>query len=152
MAELLLVMVLVSLLFTVVFVYVNPNEARQKARDSKRITDIVVLEQAVNEYVLANKSYPGSLNTLRISNVLPVGSTSLQNADDGWIGADLSAFTSRMPTDPTNDATYHYSYYHNNTSFELNAKLEILTSEMTNDGGNDPNTYEVGNNLLLISP
>jgi hypothetical protein len=57
-----------------------------------------------------------------------------------------------MPIDPINDPTYYYSYFQNGSGYELNARLEFSPDLMQNDGGNDPDMYEIGNNLLLISP
>jgi len=130
----------------------NPTEKSKKARDEKRISDIQTIDRAVTEFMLNNKRYPDTENVLRNSSVLPIGSVALNNVNKGWIFENLTAYLPTLPTDPINDATYYYSYIHNVSGYELNAQLEIITDEPTNDGGNDTAVYEVGNNLTLISP
>jgi hypothetical protein len=110
------------------------------------------LDRAITEYKVDEGSYPDTVDTLRTSTVLPAGSTALTNVRTGWIAQNLSAYASRLPIDPINDATYFYSYYHDADTYELNARLEYNFDLMTSDGGNDPNLYEVGNNLGLITP
>jgi hypothetical protein len=125
---------------------------KSRARDDRRLSDINILDQAINEYLLDNGDYPDVVGTLRDSTSLPSGNTSLDNSSDGWIDADLSKYTAKLPVDPLNDATYHYSYYHNITGYELNAVLEYYTEYAQEDGGDDPDIYEMGNNTTLISP
>lgn len=150
--ELVAVLSLLSLLFSIVFLYVRPLDQLKKGRDRKRLSDISTLDRAISEFALDEKRYPDQIDTLRKSNVLPTGSSNVSNANLGWIYDNLSRYTPSLPIDPVNDSTYHYSYTHNGKSYELNAKMEYLTNEMQNDGGNDPLNYEQGNNLKLISP
>jgi len=150
--ELVAVCAILSIITLLGVFYLNPTEKLKKERDAKRISDIQTIDRAVTEFSLNNKRYPDVENILRKSTVLPAGSTALNNTNKGWIFENLSAYTPRLPTDPLNDATYYYSYTHNASGYELNAKLEILTDEPANDGGDNLSMYEVGNNLTLISP
>ncbi len=150
--ELLLVITLMVLLVIIILGALNPKEMQSRARDTKRLSDLQKIERAVNEYETVNKTYPGSLGVLRSSNTLPSESTNLQLSADGWMGANLSPYLEVQPTDPLNDSSFHYSYKHDASGYELDAKLEYYTDKMTNDGGNDANLYEVGNNLSLIFP
>jgi len=125
---------------------------KKKARDTKRLSDLSVLDRAVNEYQMDTKVYPDTESVLRVSIILPTGNQQLENASSGWIDQDMSNYMSKIPTDPVNDATYHYSYLHNNSSYEINARLEYFSEKAQNDGGDDSAMYEEGNNLLLISP
>jgi type II secretory pathway pseudopilin PulG len=150
--EILVIIAVLGILFAVFAGNVHPEENRKKARDAKRLADLMTLDRAIIEYRLTNNVYPGAQDVLRVSTSLPPTSTELFNAKEGWIGADISEYSPKMPVDPTNDATYFYSYIHDKTSYELNAKMEIFLDTMINDGGNDPNMYEIGNNLILISP
>ncbi len=151
--ELVLVMaVMATVMITAVAVY-NPVEGRAKARDNKRINDAFVLERIVTEFHLDTGSYPDIPDTLRTSNTLPVGtSISLDSSAAGWINQDLRNYSTFLPLDPLNDATNHYSYIHNGTTYEINVRMERALSEMANDGGNDVNMYEIGTDLNLISP
>ncbi|MBI2025123.1 MAG: type II secretion system protein [Candidatus Harrisonbacteria bacterium] len=83
----------------------------------------------------------------------------------GWVFANLSLTTggspiSALPRDPVNDATNNYQYSCGNevngisTTFEINANMQSLrystgggddVESNTSDGGNDDNSYEIGN-------
>lgn len=152
MLELIISLAIIMILVTASIIVINPVEKKEKARDNKRLSDISTLDRAINEYLLDNGNYPDAVDTLRESNSLPVGSSALYNAVGGWIAADISKYTSKMPVDPLNDATYHYSYYHTVSAYELDTPMEYLTDEPQNDGGDDPVVYELGNDLTLISP
>ena len=150
--ELIAVVAIIAILATLVVVFVNPKTQMEKSRDEKRLSDLSIIDRTISEFVLDQKRYPDQENILRKSNTLPTGSTNLGSSNLGWIYDNLSAYNSMLPTDPKNDENYYYSYFHNSTGYEINARLEILTDEMANDGGNDTNLYEMGNNLNLISP
>ena len=82
-------------------------------------------------------------------------------AGAGWVPVDFTGIpggspVTTLPIDPSNDATYFYSYACNNTAktFELGANMESTryanggTDDKeinTKDGGNNDNVYEVGN-------
>lgn len=150
--ELIIVITLISILASVSILVLDPAEKRARARDNRRLSDLSTLDRVINEFLLDNGDYPDLSLVLRDSTTLPVGGISVDNASSGWIDVDLSAYTSHLPVDPVNDATYRYYYYHDNTGYELNAVLETLSDEAVNDGGDDADRYEVGNNLTLISP
>jgi type II secretory pathway pseudopilin PulG len=150
--EIVIVTGLLIMLSTLLVINLDPIGNKKKARDGKRISDISTIDTAISEFVADKKRYPDESDILRQSTILPGGSTQLTGSNMGWIKENLSSYISMLPIDPVNDDTYHYHYIHNATGYELNAKLEIFTSEMIDDGGNDNNFYEVGNNLNLISP
>ncbi|KKS07181.1 hypothetical protein A3K01_01820 [candidate division WWE3 bacterium RIFOXYD1_FULL_43_17] len=131
---------------------IAPSNSKGRSRDARRMSDISNLDRALNEYKMDFGVYPGEENTLYTSNVVPSGSPSIYSPTSGWVPADLSDYFPKYPTDPVNDATYHYEYVHNSVSYEISARAEQLVQEPSNDGGNDPSSYELGNNLLLISP
>ncbi len=140
------------MLLALAVVAYNPIERNKQARDGKRISDISKIDRAISEFMLDKKYYPDTEGVLRLSTTLPDGSTSLNKSNKGWIFDNLSSYIPMLPADPINDATYRYSYIRGSNGYELNAKLESMTDEMVNDGGNDNLMYEVGNNLNLISP
>jgi prepilin-type N-terminal cleavage/methylation domain-containing protein len=152
LVELLVASTIALILLGITLAVYNPVERNKKARDGKRISDISKIDGAINEFVLDKKHYPDTSGVLRYSNVLPSGSISLNKSKNGWIYDDLSSYIPMLPTDPINDATYRYSYIRGSNGYELNAKLEVMTDEMVNDGGNDNAMYEAGSNLNLISP
>ena len=150
--EITLVVMILLILFSFLIINYNPVTQKASARDKKRISDLSTLDRAINEYMLDTKAFPDLENTLRISTLLPDGGTSVDNAASGWIQGNLSEYTSYLPIDPINDAIYRYSYIRGSNGYELNAKLESMSDEMLNDGGNDSLMYEAGSNLNLISP
>lgn len=147
--EMIIVCSIIIMIVTLVTIYTDPAGKRKKARDEKRLSDVLTIDRAINEFVLDHKRYPDQSNILRKSTILPSGSVHISNSDKGWIFENLSSYIPMLPVDPINDETYYYSYFRNSVGYELNAKLEILVEEMINDGGNDPEYYEIGNNLNL---
>ena len=152
LVELVVVLSISLIIFGSVSLVIDPLSLKQKGRDNKRLSDISTLDRAVNEFMLDNKKYPDTSGVLRKSTILPVNADALVTSNFGWIQADLSPYISKLPIDPENNETFFYSYIHDDTSYEINAQMEIFTEKMTTDGGNDNARYEVGNNLLLISP
>ena len=131
---------------------ISPASSKGKARDNKRLSDVSTLDRAVNEYKLDYGQYPGQESFLYTSDTLPAGSPNIYSAVSGWIPVDLSDYIPKYPADPVNDATYRYEYIQNTAGYEISTRLEQLTEEASSDGGNDPAKYELGINLLLISP
>lgn len=152
LVEIIVSMGIVVLISTLIIVYMDPTNTRARFRDNKRISDLSVLDRCIAEYYQDHETFPDSINILRTSNTLPAASTKLSNANMGWIAGDISAYNSKMPIDPLNDNTYKYYYIQNGIAYEIDAVLETDTTDMQNDGGNDPLRYEVGTNLNLISP
>jgi type II secretory pathway pseudopilin PulG len=149
--EILITIAIIMVLFVAVMLIINPVELQKRGRDNKRISDISALDRAIGEYLLDKKYYPDTADVTRTSNVLPTGNTGpLSKSSDGWIDANLSSYNPSLPTDPLNDATYHYTYRHNSSGYELNAVLEYLTSYSNGDGGNNSEVYEVGNDLTIL--
>ncbi len=130
---------------------ISPTEVRQRARDEKRLSDLSTLDNIINEFKLDNDRYPDTPNTLRESTVLPSGNAGpLYSETDGWLDGNFSAFVNRLPTDPFNNASYHYYYQHNGYTYELNARLEYYSQYAENDGGNNPLLYELGDDLTIL--
>lgn len=151
--ELLAVMAMMSVLLSVVYFSTDVLGNKMRTRDTKRLSDLNLFDRAINEYLLDNKSYPDLAQTLRVSTTIAAGGSSLESALSGWVDENFTGYLTKIPTDPINDEHYFYSYIQDGSNgYEINAVLESMVLEMQNDGGNDPNRYEMGNNLLLISP
>lgn len=150
--ELMLAVTIVGLIVAAIFIKVDPTNRKSAARDGKRLSDIALLDRVISEYYLDNEVYPDLQDTVRQSTSLPDGGLGLDNSQGGWILQNLSTYTSRLPLDPLNDETYYYTYIHDDFSYELNARLEVLSEYAQDDGGDDATLYEIGNNLQLISP
>ncbi|MBN1162671.1 hypothetical protein JXA34_02925 [Patescibacteria group bacterium] len=124
--ELVISVAVISVLFSVVYLFMRPAEYKAKARDNKRMSDLANFERMINEFYIDNGYYPD----IQVD--------------------DLSMYNVKIPQDPINDATYFYTYQTDGAVYEINARLEYLTEEMEDDGGNQSEFYEVGNNLYLL--
>lgn len=172
--ELLIVIGILAVLATAATLVLNPAELLRQSRDSTRISDLSTLNNALALYV-TNVSSPdldgstSSCTTLCYTHASPSancggrhsGKTTTTDAtrevdSNGWIPVDFTGIPggaplSVLPIDPTNSATYFYSYACNNTAitYELNAVFEstkYLTTEDYDgeDGGDVAGAYEVG--------
>lgn len=72
----------------------------------------------------------------------------------GWLPINFQNVAilniSRLPLDPLPTTQYYAYACRTNFNYELNAKLESNTSLMQNDGGDQPNVYEVGPDKTII--
>jgi type II secretory pathway pseudopilin PulG len=149
--ETVIVFGIISILSAILIVYMRPVEQQRKARDAVRLSDISTLDRTIVEYRLDKGGYPDAIDTLRTSTTLPEGNVGpVAVAADGWIDVNLASYLSKLPIDPVNDGTFHYSYRHTLTGYEVNVVLEHNIDKMQNDGGDDPNVYELGNDLTIL--
>ena len=85
------------------------------------------------------------------------------NATDGtgWLPINFKGVAAlnlnALPLDPSNTATdakpgayYTFGCRSSNTTYELDARLEVLTADSANDGGNNPQVYEVGTDKTIL--
>ena len=148
--ELMIAVLMLLVLLASSLLILDPIGSKKRANDNKRLSDISILERAVNEYRIDNNAYPDTVSTLRQSDVLAVNGSNLAISTGGWIAANLSNYVTKQPVDPINTSNYVYKYIHNSKSYEINCVLEDSLTTMQNDGGNNAAVYEVGNNLTLI--
>lgn len=148
--EFLVVTAIMLVLATSVLIYTNPVENRKKARDQRRLTDMAQLSEAFEEFKADNKVYPDIKNMARYSNVVATNGGNVSNASGGWIDENMTGYLNVLPIDPINSDDYVYTYIRDDLSFELNCKLEYYTETMSQDNGNNPTLYEVGDNLNLL--
>ena len=88
------------------------------------------------------------------------GSSSTAVDGTGWLPVNFSGVTilqlSKLPLDPRNTGhsgipSLYYSYAcKTDLTYELNANMESNTSAEANDGGNNPNLYEIGPNKDIL--
>ena len=126
--ELLVVIAIIGLLSTIVVI--SLNQARAKARDAKRMADLVQLRQALDLYAADNGGqYPPSPCGYNCNNYW---------CSTNWTGGvfeiSLSPYMSRLPVDPINDApgpwaadnnSYCYgNVFTNPPQYDLTTQLE----------------------------
>jgi type II secretion system protein G len=116
--ELLVVIAIIGLLASIVLV--SLNTARQKARDTKRLGDLRQVMTALELYYdsQATPAYP-SVVGCTVANWSGTMSTALQGG---------TGFMTKVPVDPTNNATYYYAYASDGTDYVLWSKLEISSN------------------------
>lgn len=166
LVELLVVIAIVAILAAVVVLIINPLELTRRGRDAARLADLANLQNAINVAV-QEATGSGAVTVLcKAAGAYPCSGKS--NVDsrasngNGWVKTDLSAQQSvsvpTLPIDPSNGATYHYTYCAAGDAWEINAVLESAQQKgrMVSDGGNEnaddtTGRYEVGSNLTLIA-
>jgi len=122
--ELIISISVIMILISGVSLIIRPGELKARARDNRRLSDLNTFESGVNQFRLENDRYPTP--------------------------EELSLYMVKVPVDPINTGMYQYSYSFSGTSYELNARLEYFTAYAADDGGTDPDIYEVGNDLTIF--
>lgn len=108
--ELLVVIAIIGILATIVMV--SLNTARQKARDSRRVSDARQIQLAEQMYYDANGNYSQTLAAL------------------------VPTYLSVTPTDPSNSGSYVYSYAVDAspaTTYVFKAVLETTNTALSSD-------------------
>jgi len=145
--ELLVVIAVVAFLSTITFALLS--NAREKARDSRRLSDINNIEEALSLYYDSNGQYPPH-NAVRTCNV--AGGCG-PGGGDIWddLGTSLAAYFTTIPIDPSglqNNYRYHYDADSSNNyqTYGLSTELESSSgnSLMIGDGGFFDGRYEIG--------
>ena len=115
--ELLVVIAIIGLLSTMSVVALG--SARQKSRDSKRLSDIKQVQTALELYYTDQGSYPvqGTAITLGTTNYICLG-----NTEGGFTTTGCAdAYMGLVPADPGDNT---YSYVSDGTTYTITANLE----------------------------
>lgn len=116
--ELLVVIAIIGLLSTLAVVALG--SARQKARDSKRTSDLKQMQTALELYYTDNNEYPTTAST----STLGTGDFAcLNNSTSGWLATGCAApYMGLVPSDP---GTGSYTYQSTDGStYNISATLE----------------------------
>ncbi|MDP2856017.1 MAG: DUF1566 domain-containing protein [bacterium] len=176
--ELIVVIAILALLMGIVTITINPSEILKKSRDTKRISNLNSLNNALFIFQATRfNAYTGTVNTVYVSipdsystcaNLgLPAGYTyqcsplaNYRKTDGtGWIpvnfdSLDTGSPLSSLPIDSTNTtSTGLYYIYVTGGSWELNAQFESSSyaEQASIDGGDSDSTYETGTDLTLFA-
>ncbi len=145
-----------------VWLILNPLELKKRLNDSIRLSDLAILQQAVNNSI-SEATISGRVILCPIQTMNCKGSTSdsdankLKSDGSGWVKADLSTQKSinipTLPIDPVNNGEFNYRFYSDGKAWEIDTVLEssFYRQRMVGDGGNNDSRYEVGTNLTLIN-
>lgn len=178
--ELLIVIAILAILATTVVLVLNPAQLLAEARDGQRLNDLGTIRSALTLYLASVTSADldggtSSCSTLCYTHASGVAvncgsrhgtkTTTIDGTREvngsGWLPVDFTGISggapmALLPIDPTNDATYFYSYACDNTAktFELDANMESSrysspsgsgdVESASKDGGNNDNVYETG--------
>lgn len=163
--ELLVVISIIAIIAAVVSIIINPLETIRRARDANRLSDLANLQIAINVLI---QEKPGASQTVlcQAPSSPPCSGTSTdsnsRNPDgSGWVKVKFDPAgagpisSSTLPTDPINSGGSVYTYATNaaGEKWEINAVLESDREKwrMQQDGGNNPNKYEIGLGLDILN-
>lgn len=124
--ELLVVIAIIGLLATLAVVALQ--NARQKSRDAKRVSDIKQLQTALDLYYSDNTTYPVEAVAITLGQA-----TSDALCGDGFVAAGDASCTAnetymdRVPADPIDADTNIYQYTGDTTSYSITFELEGAT-------------------------
>ena len=127
--ELLVVIAIIGLLSTLAVV--SLNNARTKARDSKRLADLKQMQTALELYNTDNNTYPsGNAVTLGDADNICLNSTGLTTA--ALCGA--TPYMGLVPADPSSGQSYTYTGA--TSTYTITATLETDVSPLSAGGIN----------------
>ena len=132
------------------------QKVNMKARDALRLSDMAMLYQAIQAKI-QNTEAEDKLYYILCSQVktpcegssFPVSGTTRRTDGSGWLRIifskkELVKYTI-LPLDPLNNAEYKYTYFSDGKMWKIETKLESDSNKkkMENDGGANPDKYEV---------
>ncbi len=123
--ELLVVIAIIGLLSTLAVVALG--SAREKARDSKRLSDLKQTQTALELYYTDNSAYP----TMASSTIIGAGSYACLNASGFSTAGCATPYMGQIPADP---GSGNYTYVSaDGTTYTIAATLEGTVSGLTGD-------------------
>ncbi len=155
LVELLVVIAIIAVLSVIGLAFYGKLTAR--ARDVVRLSDLGDLSRAIVIAMHDSEDYKATLcqNTSLPcqGSSYPLLSDSRNTDGTGWVKVDFDNKNginfSQLPIDPTNDSTYNYIYMSDGTNWKMEAVFESDNYKhlMQDDGGSDPEKYEVGSRI-----
>ncbi|MBU2542039.1 prepilin-type N-terminal cleavage/methylation domain-containing protein [Patescibacteria group bacterium] len=121
--ELLVVIAIIGLLSTLAVVALG--SAREKARDSKRLSDLKQTQTALELYYTDNSAYP----TAASSTVIGTGAFACLNSIGFAATGCLSPYMGQVPSDPGSGTYYYVSA--DGTTYTITATLEGIVSGLS---------------------
>lgn len=99
--ELLVVIAILSVLLVIVLVAINPARQTREARNTQRRADVLTILNAVNQYFVANGSFPAGVSTVSAARIDDGLSTFCANLVPDYVAA--------LPFDPRGGQGYKFS-------------------------------------------
>ena len=124
--ELLVVIAIIGLLATLAVVALQ--NARQKSRDAKRVSDIKQLQTALDLFYSDNTTYPAEAAAVTLGQATTdaLCGGGFVAAGDASCTADAT-YMDRVPADPVDNALLIYQYTGDATSYSVTFELEGAT-------------------------
>ena len=140
-----MVIAIIGLLASIVLV--SLNTARQKARDSRRLSDLRQVALALELYYdNNNNAYP----------LITAGCTSANWQNQMTTALEGGGYMTEVPIDPLNGATYWYAYSSTLTTgaeYVLKARLELAGNPaFVTDVDGEPLGCTVANSASCVDP
>lgn len=129
--ELLVVIAIIGILSSVVLA--SLNQARMKARDAKRISDLGEIRKAIFLYYTTTGHFPRESEG---SNGKICGAA-CAGSDPDNINAVLSQYMGAVPVDPVNDTTRYYYYDGSHACGGSPTSSVVFAQEMETQAGNN---------------
>ncbi len=166
--ELLVVVAVIAVLATIVILTLNPAELIRQARDSKRVSDLNVLHNALGIYLadvtsidlgVSGRCYQSiAVATTGCTVFFPTAgstvSTSSRKIDStGWVPVNFNLIGSgapigALPVDPINSDTYFYAYISSSTAKTFKLATRIESNKFGNGGSGDLSSKDGGSSSL----
>lgn len=136
---------LIGIFLAIVLVTINPGEIKKSALDTTRISDVTKVVENINKMVSSEG------DKLKLCGEKPEPcSFSSDTSPDNWVPFKLSS-SDPLPVDPVNKEPYVYTYCSDGKNFEIDSQLSSsrLEPQMSKDGGDNNQKYEMGSDLTL---
>ncbi len=111
--ELILVVGIVGIFAAGVLAVINPSQQVQKANDSKRKTDLEMIQRALETYYADNGRYPQASANKIVQNSIAIS----------W-GSSWQPYMDTLPKDPQSNKTYVYGVSADGQTYGLYASLD----------------------------
>ncbi|MDP2874213.1 MAG: prepilin-type N-terminal cleavage/methylation domain-containing protein [bacterium] len=130
--ELVIVIGILAILVAVVISVLNPARFLAKSRDTRRQSDLKMVQAALEAYYSQNNAYPGSIT----------------------FGAAWAGYLAMVPQDPSTDRAYCYEQTESGQDYVLCAHSELgITSGVTTRGTTcTVDAYPLATGYCLASP
>jgi len=124
--ELLVVIAIIGLLATLAIVALQ--NARQKSRDAKRVSDIKQMQTSLDLFYSDNNTYPAVAAAIQLGQATTdaLCGGGFVAAGDASCTADAT-YMDRVPADPVDNAPLIYQYTGSATTFSITFELEGAT-------------------------
>jgi prepilin-type N-terminal cleavage/methylation domain-containing protein len=117
LVEILITLALLGIMVGMVLVVLNPATYREKARNGRRMSDLQVVQGAIEMYYAQQSVYPSGTDATNLNNALA------NEGGGAWTAGGVT-YLSRTPREPLGGTYQAYCYTPNAAGYLLCAQLE----------------------------